>query len=803
MPSLRFAIRSLIKSPSYTLIALVTLALGIGVNTSMFSIVDALLFRSAPYPEPDNLVQVMASTRQGDMRNFSDLEIREIHGQAAAFSSLTTLGHSFYAMAEPGRPAERLHAVCFSQDMMDTFRTEPLIGRTFSRDEFEPGKNQVILLSEDFWQSRFGGDRGIIGHTVRLDGEPVTIIGVMPERFNYRFLWGNVALWRPLNFTRDQSTIRSYRGFTLIGRLKANESPAGAGAQLSSVAVSQEKNFPKDYPGMRYRVVILHEALMDDVSRGISWMLLGLSGFVLLIACANLANLQLARTTVAMKEFAIRAALGASRARLLAEQLMECIVLSLAGGILGFVVTLWVNSLLENAILIDGAHGFKASMNGAVLGVALLVSLLSGIVFGVVPAFLVSRTDVNTTLKQQSRGSTGGRGQHRMRNALIICEVALALILLGGAAVMNRGFQKFLNRETGWDTSHVLTGVLPMPEVRFDTPEKRIAFYRSIESKLTSLPGVEKAALSSSLPLFNYSSDRPVFTDVPAAGQSQGPSASHVMITPSYFAAMGIPVLAGHDFPPDIKAGDAQVIVVNEALAKKFWPHDSAVGKRLGVFENNQTVWREVIGVVRDVQSAANFTNGETRLQVYRPLVQEPWSYVNLVVRSESPGALADTVRRAVSEVDPDLPADQVATVRQFVDRTQHNLIVVGQMLIGFALLGLALAAVGLYGVISNLVAQRTTEFGIRLALGAQSGDILGDVLRRGLRLAFIGLALGLIGAYALARFLGSIMPRLATPDPIALAEVSLLLFIVTLVACWLPARRATKVDPMVALRAE
>jgi putative ABC transport system permease protein len=804
MPSIRYAIRSLIKSPGYTLIALTTLALGIGVNTSMFSVVDSLLFRSAPYPESENLVQIMASTRQGDQRTFSDMELREIRTQAGSFSSLTTMGHAFYAMAEPGRPAERIHGVCFSKEMMDTFRTEPFLGRAFAPEEFEPGKNQAVLLSEAFWKSRFGGDRLAVGRTIRLDGETVTIVGVMPDRFDYKMLWGNVALWRPLNFTKDQSTIRAYRAFSLIGRLKPSESPIAAGAQLAALASSQEKDFPKDYLGLRYRTVVLHKAIMDDVSRGISWMLLGLSGFVLLIACANLANLQLARATAAMREFAIRAALGASRGRLIAEQLVECVVLSVAGGVLGVVVALWGNNLLETSLLIDGARGFNLTMDGSILAVALLVSLLTGVFFGIVPALFVSRSDVNSTLKQQSRGSTGGRGQHRMRNALIVGEVALALILLGGAAIMNRGFDKFIHREIGWDTTRVLTGALPMPETRFDTPEKRIAFYRGIEARLTSLPGVEQAALSSSLPLFNYTSDRQVFADGPAAvGQIQGPNASHVMITPTYFDAMGIPLIAGRGFSPDIKADSPQFIVVNESLSRQFWPKEGAVGKRLGVVEDNKTVWREVIGVVRDVQSAANFTNGETRLQVYRPLVQEPWSYVNFVVRSKTPAALADTVRRAVADLDPDLPADQVSTVSQFIDRTQHNLVVVGQMLIGFALLGLALAAVGLYGVISNIVAQRTTEFGIRLALGAQPRDILKDVLTRGLRLAVIGLVVGLAGAYALARFLGSIMPRLASPDPVALATVSLLLFVVTVIACWLPASRATKVDPMVALRAE
>jgi putative ABC transport system permease protein len=801
---MRFALRSLLQSPAYTIIALATLALGIGVNTSMFSVVDTLLFKSAPYPDADNLVILSASSTGGENRAFSEQEIREIKPAATGFETLTTLGFTFYALAEPGRPAERVRGITFSADMMETLRTPPMMGRAFLPEEYTPGKNQVVLLTESFWRSRFSGDPGAIGRTLRLDGETVTIVGVMPARFDYKMFWGTIGVIRPLNFTPDQIQYRGYRAFSLIGRLKPGTTVEMIAAQLAPVAADQQKAFPQDYAGRQYRAIPFHEAAIDSVGRSISWMLLGLAGFVLLICCANLANLQLARATASAREFAIRAALGASRTRLVFQQLAECLLLSVTGGGLGIVVALWVNSLLERSIRIDGAASLEIPIDAPVLAITLVLALLTGVIFGVVPALIASRSDVNTTLKSQSRGSTTGKGHNLVRHSLIVAEVALALVLLGGAAVMNRGFARMLERETGWDTEHILTGSLPLPEARYDTGEKRITFYRELEAKLAAIPGVENVAVTNGLPLFGYSSTAPIFTDTPGASAAgNNPVAAGALITPTYLATLGIPLREGRNFPPETDAASPQQVLVNEALAQRFWPGESAIGKRLGSTENNQVVWREVIGVVGNVEMAANISNPPTAFQFYRPMVQEPWSFVNVAVRSAHPGTLAEPVRRAVAELNPDLALDQVGTIREFVARTQHNLVVVGYTLTGFALLGLVLAAVGLYGVISHLVAQRTGEFGIKLALGALPRDLLTEVLLRGVRLSAIGLALGFAGAWGLGRFLASFMPRLAAPDPVAIAGVAVVLFAVTLVACWFPARRATKVDPLTALRAE
>jgi len=801
---MKLALRSLLKSPGYTFVALFTLALGIGVNTSMFSVVQALLFRAGPFPQPDRLVQILGATPQGRIRIFSADEVREIKAQTDAFESLTVVGSAYYAVAEPGRPAERLNGITATAELFTTFGIQPMLGRAFTPEETQPGRNHVVVISHGCWQQRYGGSRDVIGRTLRLDGDTVEIIGVMPESFDYKMLWGRAQLWRPLNYTKDQLEWRDYRAFQLIGRLKAQLTAQAVTSALAPLAAVQVKQFPESYSGFRYRVLPLQEALMDELYRHISWMLLGLSGFVLLIACANLANLQLARATAGMRDFAIRAALGASRSRLIMQQLTECLVLAVAGGALGLLLALSINRLLEQHVVLGGVPGLQIPIDGSILVITLLVSLLTGVAFGIVPAWLASRADVNTALKGQSRGSTAGRGHHRMRQLLIVTEVALALVLLGGAGILQRGFARFLERESGWDTTKILAASLPIPETRIDTDPKRVEFLRKLEDRLTALPGVEHAAITTSLPLFGYNGERQILTDGQSPGSAaQLPNAFHVMVTPGYFATMGIELVEGRLFAPDINAKSPRVIVVNESLARQIWPGKSALGQRLGSMDSGKVYWSEVIGIVRDVDNAASLTAPSTRFTVYKALVHEPWSWVYLVVRSQNPAALTDTLRRAVESVDPDMPADQVGTVRQNIDWSQHNLHLVAKALGAFATLGLVLAAVGIYGVISNLVAQRTSEFGIRLSLGAQPRDLLTLVLGHGIRLTLIGLGLGLGGAYALGRLLNSMMPRLANPDVITLLAVALILFVVALFASWLPARRATKVNPIEALRAE
>jgi predicted permease len=804
MTALLHAVRSLARAPGFTIIALLTLAIGIGVNTSMVSLVQAVLFRSAPYPEADRIVQIIGAAPTGRVEVFSAIEIREITAQTDAFDTLTVLGGTRFVASEVGRGTERLTGMYATADMFSTFGMQPMLGRAFTAEEAQPGRNGVIIISHTCWQSRYGGRTDVLGRTLRLDGVPVEIIGVMPPEFEYRMLWGGTQLWRPLAYTKEQLDWRDYRMFQLIGRMRSPAAAPQIASSLATLAVEQAKGHPQTYGGFRYRVLPLHEALMDDTGRRISWMLLGVSAFVLLIACANLANLQLARATAGARDLAIRAALGASRARLVLRQVGESLILVTGGALIGLLVAHGINTAIESRFEIAGRAGLHVTMDAPVLVITALVALVTGALFGLLPALFASRTNVQTVLKGQARGTTTGRGHQRMRQALVVCEITLAVALLGGASVMHRSFEKFLTRDCGWDVDKILSGTLPVPDSRFENEEARMAFYRRIEARLASIPGVERAAISTSMPVFDYNGDRQVLVDGQAPGSAENfPSAFHVMVTSGYFATVGIELVEGRLFPEDIKGSDPRVVVVNETLARQLWPGRSAVGQRLCSMDSGYAFWAEVIGVVRDVESAGTVRPPATRLVVYKPLAHEAWGWVYLMVRSEKPETLADAFRRAMEEIDPEMPADWISTVPQKVEGSQQNLRLTATTLTWFAAIGLGLAALGIYGVISHLVAQRTSEFGIRLALGAQQGDVFGLVLRHGMMLTVIGLAAGLGGALAVTRVLHTIMPRLVGLDLVALALVAVVLVVVAVLACLVPARRATRVDPLEALRAE
>jgi len=808
---MKFALRSLFKTPGYTITALVTLALGIGVNTSMYTLLDTLLFRTAPFPDADRLVMIVGTTPQTKQEGFSFVETEQMlaqstQGQSGTLESLTAFAGWTDTISEPGQPAEQLSSVDASVGFFKTFKVQPMLGRAYTADEEVPGRNQVALLSHALWQSRFGGDPKIIGRSFRINAEQVTIIGVMPPSFGYPLLFGKVDLWRPITIPRHIVEDRTHRFFAVIARMNPGIAPAQVSAQLAPLASRWAKDYPQTDSGRGFKPMLLHKAVMDSDRTGtvITWLLFGLSGSILLIACANLANLQLARATAGAKDLAIRSALGASRMKLILHQLTESVVLSLAGGVGGVIVASWVNGLLENSIRI-GTADLSLPIDTGVLLIALLVSLLTGVIFGIIPAWLTSRTDVVNTLKQQTRGSTSSRGQNFARHTLIVAEVALSLALLGAAGVMIRGFDAMLKKNVGWDTDHLLAANIHLPEQStYNTDDKRRAVIEKLEQRLARIPGAERTAICSTIPTFDYSRSRAIQVEGQTSDDpAKQPLAGFTFVGSGYFETLGIALHEGRLFTPDLRADSPPLIVINEALARKFWPGQSAIGKRIGDRRGDKVVWREVIGVVRDIEFVLNMANPQTPFQIYEPLVNEPWGYLHLLVRGAVPANFKNEVRRAVADIDPDVAVQDIYTMPEGVDRFEHNIFVINDTLAGFALLGLILAAIGLYGVISNVVAQRTGEFGIRLALGANPRDILALVLSRGMKLALLGLAIGTVLAGVLNRLLASAMPRMAAFDPLTLAAVALVLFVVALLACWLPARRATKVDPMVALRAE
>ncbi len=808
LTELKLAGRSLWKTPGFTAIALLTLALGIGVNTSMFSVISTLLLQPAPYPDSGRLVRVYRTSPQSKTWPHSAPDLQDLREQNHTLDSLTAFQWWAFSFSEPGQPAERLRGVLASADFFPTLSVQPALGRAFTKEETQPGRDQVVVLTHALWQRQFGGDPQIIGRTVRIDGMNLTVIGVMPPDFAYPLLWGKLDALRPLVLTADWQLSRGNHWLNAIARLKPGVPLAQAGAELDGIAARLVKQFPDTNAGTGVRLVPLHESTMDETGRNVSWLTLGLAGFVLLIACANLANLQLARSSARAREYAIRAALGASRTRLMRQLLGESALLAVAGGGFGVLLAVWVNDLLGRRIDVAGDGGLAITLDWRVLGFALAVSFAAALLSGIVPAWLVSRTDVNTALKQQSRGTTGDRSRHRFRQALIAAEIAFALVLLAGAGFFIRGLQRAATRDPGWQTAGLLTGTLTLPDTqtgdRYFKSETRLAFYDHLVERLTALPGVEQASISSSLPINGYNSSRNLAIEGrvdPPAGQE--PLADHVFVVPTFFSTIGLQLVEGRLFPDNVRPDSPRVAVINETMARQFWPGTSAVGHRFGNPDPKQREWVEVIGVVRDVGFVANLGLPDTRLQVYRPLVQEPWGYLSIALRARNPATLAEPLRRAVAGLDADLPVADIRTISQAMDRAQHNFQVFNQLLAGFAVLGLALAAIGLYGVISNLVVQRMQEFGIRVALGAQAGQVRWLVLGQGLRLAGYGLAAGLLGAFGVVRLLSAVLPGMPGQDYAVLAGNVGLLLATAAFACWLPARRATKVDPVIALRAE
>lgn len=800
---MRHALRSLLQSPGFTITALLTLALGIGVNTAMFSIAHALLLEPAPYPDAERLVRLYRTSPQSDAWPHSLPNFNDVRDQAESFTALTAFSWWSYGLAEPGQPAERLSGVAATADLFATLGVQPMLGRGFTAAEQVPGQDRVVVLSHEFWRQRFTSDPGVIGRTLRIDGEPVTVIGVMPETQDYPVFWGRVQIWRPLSggaWREDRGT----HWLHAIGRLRPGVAVEQAQAEIDAIAGRLAEAYPRYNSVEGMRLAPLHLTALDPASRRITWLTLGLAGVVLLIACGNLGNLQLARSAARAREYAVRAALGATRGDLMRRVLAESTLLALAGGALGVLLSLWITDLLSQHLRINDEAGHAFPFAAPVLGFAFVASFVAVALAGAVPAWFASRADLNTVMKQNARGATGDRSRHRLRHALIVAEIAFALLLLAGAGFFARGLQRLVNDDVGWQPEGLLIGTLTLPEGAYPDEPKRALFQERLLERVERLPGVQAAALSTWRPVTPLASSRSfVVEGQPDPEPGRAPLSYQALVSPAFFETLGIPFVEGTGFARDLPADGPRQVVINESMARRFWPNESAVGRRIGNTDASEREWHEVIGVVRDIRDPARYGPADTPWQMFRPLVQEPWGYFTVILRADAPEALAEPLRRAVAEVDPDLPVAELRTVVDGLARSRHHLQTINQLLVAFAALGLVLASVGLYGVISALVVQRTAEFGVRLALGASPRDVLRLVLGRGARLTAVGIGLGLLGAFALLQALGRLLPGLPGEDPVALAGVMLLLAGVAMLASFLPARRATRIDPIIALRAE
>ena len=799
---LRFSIRSLLKRPALTFIAIVTLAIGIGANTAIFSVVNALLLKPLPFPELDRVVAVWENqASRGVVRNEASMaNYLDWRAQNHTFEQLGLYrwwSANFTGLETP----ERIQGSLVTANFLDVLGVKPAIGRGFAPGENQPGNDAVIILRHSFWQRRFGSDPAIVNKTITLNGIARTVIGVMPEGFNYP---NGAEVLAPIAITPEMARNRQFHTYLIVGRLKPNVSLPQAQGDLETIAARLSQEYAESNTGWG---VVTYPIIEDTVRRYKTAVLVMMAavGFVLLIVCANVANLMLARAAGRQKEMALRAALGASRWQLIRQLLTESIVLAVVGGTLGVLLANWGVDLLRTLNPGDAARftpGWdRLGVNLPVLGFNVGLSLMSGMLFGLAPAWQISKTNLNEGLKESSRQTSSG--SHRLRGLLVISEVALSLILLVGAGLLMRTFLVLLKTDPGFNPENVLTMNLSLPAAKYKEEPQRVAFYQELVRRVEALPGVESAAAINNLPLGGSNSSNPFLIEgIPEPPPGQEFIGRNRACTPNYFRTMGIPVLRGRAFTDQDKAGSPPVVIVNETLAQKFWPNADAVGKRMRIAGPlNEYPWMQVVGVVKDVKHELNIP---TTPDYYLPHAQDVWSSMVLVARTRiEPMALAADIRQQVWSLDKDQPVFNVRTMEE-VRSLSVSLYSFSSVSLGvFAGIALLLAAIGIYGVMSYAVTQRTQEIGIRMALGARGVDVLKLVVRNGMSLALIGVAAGLAGAYAATRLLASLLFGITPTDLMTFASVTLGLLLVALLACYVPARRATKVDPLVALRYE
>jgi putative ABC transport system permease protein len=807
---LTYALRQLRKKPGFTAIAIVTLALGIGVNTMMFSVLNALILRATGARDADRVVSVFRATPFSKSWPTSPANFYDLRRENTSFQQLAAYDWDNFNLAEPGQPAERLSGLKVTGDFFSVFGVPPELGRTLTPDDDRPGAPTVAVLTDSFWRGHFAADPAIVGRVVRLDGHPVTIVGVMPREMEDPLYWGHTQLWEAAALDGPARAIRNNNWLSMTGRLKPGVSIAAAQSEATAIAARLEHDFPDTNAQSGLRLESFSSARTGAMSRNVSWLCMGLAGFVLLIACANLANLQLARMADRVREHAVRIALGATRMQIIAQLLVESLLLSAAGAGAGILIAQWGTRFIGRGIYIASVPGLDIPINGEVLGFTLLASVVTGMAIGTLPAWIASRTDVNSALKQGSRGSTVDSKRHLFRQGLIVFELALALVLLAGAGFFVRGTQRVLNTDPGWRPDGVIIASLSLPFTdKYQSNAQVQGFFDKFRGKLESIPGVTESTVGTALPITGtWTSASFAVQDRPAPPKGKEPLATDAFIAPGYFATLGIPLVSGRDFTAADRMDTAHVAIVDETLAKAFWPGQSALGKRIGTIDNGKPDWVEIVGVARHVHATLELVQpADTSYQQYRPVSQTPWDnlhWFNVAIRSTAPQAtVASALRTAVAQIDSDQPVYNIQSARAAMAGITTTFTLVCDILGAFALIGLILSSIGIYGVIANLVAQRTSEIGIRMALGAQVNDVLWLVLRQGVKLAAVGTGIGLACAWGLTRLLVSLVPSIPGGDLSSIGIITALLAAVAVFACWLPARRATKVDPIIALRGD
>jgi putative ABC transport system permease protein len=803
----RYGLRMLWKSPGFTLVAVPSLALGIGANTVVFSVVNAVLLKSLPYQDPQSIVLVWGDIRTlDDHRNqVSATDVADWRAENHVFEDVTTYGDWRPLLSEGAGDPERLPAAQVGDGFFKVMRGQPLLGRTFLPEEQEEGKDSIVVLGYGLWQRRFGGDPSVVGKSINLSGRPHTVVGVMPQDFTSLpagLLEASAELYRPVA-EPPQETERGSRHLRAIARLKDGVSLEQAQSEMSLIASRIAAEHPAENTNYGVRLVSLREDLVGKL-RPALLMLFGAVAFVLLIACANVGNLLLARSSSRQREIAIRAALGAGRARIVRQLLTESVLLAVVGGCLGLLAATWGTSLIEGigAQLIPWLGHIET--DARILAFTLAMSVVTGVVFGLAPAWRASRPDLNESLKEGAR-SGAGASRSRMRNALVVAEVALSLVLLVCAGLLVKSVMRLRGVDAGFKPDHLATMNVWLPSVKYPKGADRHNFYSRLVERVEALPGVEAAGVTTVLPVAGNFDGRTVELEGRSYGAGERSEVENYAVSPDYLRAMSIRLLRGRLLTDGDTADSQPVALVSETMARRLWGDVDPLGKRIRYYTSDPKIespWRTVVGVVADVRLRSLDAGGG--MGFYVPEAQTPNSAMTLAVRTAGePAGIVPAVRGEIRSIDKDLAVFNVKTMDEWVGESILLRRFSMMMLGAFAGLALLLASVGIYGVISYTISQRTHEIGVRMALGAQPADILRMVVRQGMGLTLLGVALGLLGALALTRVMSGLLFEVSPTDPAIFAGISALLASVALLACLVPARRAIKVDPMIALRYE
>jgi len=807
LQDLKYSFRMLRKNPGFTAIAVLTLALGIGANTSIFSFVNAWIINPLPYPHADRLTVLrMLDMKEGSLEwGTSAANFYDWQRESKTFEELAGWSPTSFNLSGDGSPA-RVQGTLVSWNFFDTLSAKVLLGRTFQPSDDQPGASRVAILSRGLWQSRYAGDPQIVGRTIKVDGQSCTVAGVLPADFQLP-LTGETSLWMPLALSAKDLNNRDSNWLNVLGRIKPGLTLSGAQTEMTTIAKQLEKAYPRSNTNSGIAVRTLKDQIGENAGNQPVLILFFIVGFVLLIACANVANLMLSRATGRARELSVRSAMGASRLRLIRQLLTETVLLFLAGGVAGVAFGYWGLGWI-NAAIPARSRGYLlnfgvVSLDLHTLAYTFCVALVAGIIFGLAPALSASKFDVNSMLKDASGKASGNRTSSRLRNIFVIAEIALAVVIVVCSSLLIRGFVGLVRSSFGFHQENVMVTEITLPETKYKSPAETKAFYDQVIEKVRALPQVSSAGASQQVPFDNCCTSFEVtVVGRPAPNPGEVPGARYSIISPGYFDTMQISLMKGRIFSEADGPATQPVVIINQEMARQFWPTGDPIGEKLH-FGLDKPVDATIVGIVANVKMDSAWDHHNAR-EMYVPFAQAPSHQMGIVIRSTAAeGTLADAVRSAIWSVDADEPVSLVRPMETVIAEQFSGYQIMTQLMGFFSLLGLFLGAIGIYGVMAFMVTQRTREIGIRITLGAQPREILGLVIGKGLWLAAIGIVFGIAGAFVMSRFLAFMLAGINPHDPLTFSGVALLIAAVAMGACYIPARRAMRVDPMVALRYE